>query len=99
MNALPARSVDPRSAKIPLPGDGPVEDLRSRRRLDEFERYVSRQTGERVADAIPGQAPGNREKLAHQLDEFLADGLGGGHGIPVDWHRGLVETIVGLFAA
>ena len=85
-DAVAARPVDPRRAESPFSGNDPVEDLRSRRRLDDLERDVAAEDGERVADTVPGQAPGDREELAHQLDEFLADGLGGGHGIPVDWH-------------
>ena len=58
--------------------DDPVEDRRSRGRLDDLERGVAREDPERSPDSIPGEAAGKGEELAHELEERLAHASGVG---------------------
>ena len=84
---LAARPVDPGAAELPLARRHPVEDRRAGRRLDELERHLAGEHAQRLADAVARQAARDREELAHEREQLLAEGLGRRDGIPVDRHR------------
>ncbi len=58
--------LDPGAAEVPLARDRPVEDRRAGRRLDDLEREIASEHGERLADAVAGEAARDREQLSHQ---------------------------------
>jgi hypothetical protein len=57
-HAVAVRPLDPSPVEVPLSGHGPVEDRRSRRRLDDLEWDVAGQNGKRVPDPVSSQAAG-----------------------------------------
>ena len=73
--ATPVRRLDPCVTDVPLPRHDPVEDLGSRRRLDDVEREVAPDDREGLSHSVTCEAPREREELANQIVKFLSDAV------------------------
>ena len=73
----------------------PVEDLRARRHLVHLERDVLADAAQRLADAVAGDAPADREEVGDELVQLLAAGRGCPGGSGVD-HRCRISQSYGM---
>ena len=80
--------LDPRVADVPLPRDGPVEDLCARRHLVDIERDLATDEAEGLADPVARDAAADRIQLSDQLVHRPPDPLGVGK-LPVVFHSGV----------
>src|SRR6266404_8573406 len=66
-NALPVGILDIRIPDVPLFGNRPVENGRSCRQLEDFQRNTPADRGQGLSKSIPGDAPADRIEFPCKL--------------------------------
>src|SRR4249920_794267 len=72
-NATTVPILDVGIANVPLLGNGPVEDLRSRRDLVDLQRDPLGDPAQGLADTLAGDAPADGEQLLHETEHPGSD--------------------------